>query len=199
MPLAYEIRLRGEAERRADAEALLSVPGDAALIRRGVVRSLLLRCPDGCGQTLLVNLDPRAGKAWRLRIDRGGLTLYPSVWREGGCGSHFVLWQHRILWCDRPDATGGEEPEYDAIVEDRVARGLRRDLAPPEEIGDRVNESGWEVARTCRRLVEANRARRGEGDRKDWFGLPEPAGGEEAAPQKSRSIGRWRRRRSPPS
>jgi len=194
--LSYEIRLKGEAERRADAETLLSAPGDTAIIRRGVVRSLLLRCPDGCGQTLLVNLDPRAGKAWRLRIDRGGLTLYPSVWREGGCGSHFVIWQHRILWCDRSDATEGEEPEYDDRVEDRVAKGLRRELAPADEIGERVYESGWEVARACRRLVAAGRARCGEDEQKDWFGLPESAGRERVPPPKPGIVRRWWRRRS---
>ena len=171
--LARELRLVGEAPRRAEAEALLSNAGDAVIIRRGVVRSLLLRCPDGCGQTLLVNLDPRTDKAWRLRIDRGGLTLFPSVWRDGGCGSHFVVWQHRILWCDGEDAADNEDPEYDESAEDRVARGLRQRLAPPEEIGDRVNESGWEVTRVGHRLVKQGRARSGQGDQRGWFGLPE--------------------------
>ncbi|WP_442869546.1 DUF6527 family protein [Bradyrhizobium sp. CCBAU 11386] len=28
-------------------------------------------------------------------------TLYPSFWRDGGCGSHFIIWRGQLLWCDR--------------------------------------------------------------------------------------------------
>ena len=85
-PPARKARMVGDAEYRDQAEANLGQPGDASLILRGRPRAIVMACPDGCGETLVVNLDGRAGKAWRFDM-RGGLTLYPSVWREGGCGS----------------------------------------------------------------------------------------------------------------
>jgi hypothetical protein len=48
---------------------------------------------------LSINLDPRTGKAWRLRQDRFGVTLLPSVWRTSGCKSHFILWRNAVWWC----------------------------------------------------------------------------------------------------
>ena len=83
---ARALTIRGEAEYRDQVELVLKDPGDAALVRRGVLRSILICCPDGCGETLVVNLDPRAGKAWRIDTRGGGTTLYPSVWRDGGRG-----------------------------------------------------------------------------------------------------------------
>src|SRR3954451_5083712 len=119
------IRLRGEAEYREDGEGLLEKPGDAVLVRRGALRSVLMRCPDGCGETLVVNLDPRAGKAWKLDMRAGKATLYPSVWRDGGCGSHFIVWRGHVLWCDRFEE-GNVEPSYDAAaLQRRVLEPLR--------------------------------------------------------------------------
>src|SRR5437899_8481676 len=108
-------RLLGEAEHRDEGEALLQAPGDAVLVRRGTLRSVLMRCPDGCGETLVVNLDPRAGKAWKLDMRTGKATLYPSVWRDGGCGSHFIVWRAHVLWCDRFEEDN-VEPSYDATA-----------------------------------------------------------------------------------
>ena len=82
---ARSLRLVGQAKYRDEAEALLNGPGDAALVVRGRARSVIMTCPDGCGETLVVNLDPRADKAWRLDMRGEGVTLYPSVWRDGGC------------------------------------------------------------------------------------------------------------------
>jgi len=39
-------------------------------------------CPDGCGERIVLNLDPRAGPAWRLYDRKEKTTLYPSVWRR---------------------------------------------------------------------------------------------------------------------
>jgi hypothetical protein len=90
-PPARKVRMVGDAEYRDQAEATLGQPGDASLILRGRPRAIVMACPDGCGETLVVNLDGRAGKAWRFDMRRGGLTLFPSVWRDGGCGSHFIV------------------------------------------------------------------------------------------------------------
>lgn len=86
------ISLKAELDSRVGAANLLVAPGDAVLITRGQPRWLLLRCPCGCGEEMPVNLDARAGKAWRLyRRPHSGLTLFPSVWRDTGCESHFVI------------------------------------------------------------------------------------------------------------
>ena len=170
---ARELRIRGEAERRESGEPMLSAPGDVVLVRRGVLRSLLMRCPDGCGETLLVNLDPRAGKAWRLRIDNGGLTLYPSVWRDGGCGSHFIVWQHRILWCGLGHDYHEDAPPYDEAVERRLRQALCTDLHSAQALSEQINTNAWEVSRAGACLVAKGLARRGSGATRDWFGLPE--------------------------
>ncbi|UPJ77044.1 DUF6527 family protein [Bradyrhizobium sp. 187] len=67
---------------------MLKAAGDAVVVHRGTLRSVLMRCPDGCGETLVVNLDARAGKACKLDMRAGKAILYPSGWHDGGCRSH---------------------------------------------------------------------------------------------------------------
>src|SRR5690349_12185968 len=94
-----KISFRGRVERRDLSTPLLRAPGDAVLVERGKPRLLIIRCPCGCGDDLLVNLDRRAGKAWYVYRNSKGLTLYPSYWRDDGCGSHFIVWDSHIYWC----------------------------------------------------------------------------------------------------
>ncbi len=95
----------GQVERYGEAAARLAKPGDCALVARGgVQRQLIMKCPDGCGETLSVNLDARSGKAWRIYERRGRWSLFPSIDRPTGCQSHFVLWHGHVLWCDFDDA-----------------------------------------------------------------------------------------------
>ena len=166
---ARTLKIRGEAEYRDEAERVLEQPGDAALVFRGLPRSLLIRCPDGCGETLVVNLDKRAGKAWRLDLRGGGATLYPSVWRDGGCGSHFIVWRGSILWCDYHTADN-VEPEYDVALEARVLAALdSREFRSAEDIAWELDEIPWEVARAARRLVMHGTAEADRRPRIDWF------------------------------
>ncbi len=160
---ARQVDFLGTAEYRGEAEAMLRSPGDAALVERGVLRSLVMRCPDGCGQTLVVNLDPRAGKAWRLDRRRGTTTLYPSVWRDGGCESHFIVWKDVILWCDRFE-DGNREPDYDQGIEPLVLEALpihqHMDAAT---IALRLNLLVWDAAKALRRLAARGEACEGTG------------------------------------
>src|SRR5262245_20190289 len=94
-----KVSFRGKVEQRDMAARLLQAPGDAVIIERGRPRLLIFRCPCGCGDDLLVNLDRRAGKAWYLYQSRKGLSLYPSYWRDDRCGCHFILWNNQIFWC----------------------------------------------------------------------------------------------------
>lgn len=163
------IHLCGVAQYRDEAERLLVAVGDAALVERGQPRSLVMKCPDGCGDTLVVNLDNRAGKAWRLDLRSGKTTLYPSVWREGGCGSHFIVWRDHILWCDRWEHDN-VEPLYDARIEQRVFDALDdvayRDV---ESLALDLDELHWDVSRAAHRLVVRGVAEAGKGKQGQCF------------------------------
>src|SRR5947208_4568845 len=92
------LNLRAVVESRSEVGALLSKPGDAVIIQRGQPRWIMLNCPCGCGEDIPINLDRRAAKAWRYYDGEGrGVTLFPSVWRDTGCQSHFIVWRGRIL------------------------------------------------------------------------------------------------------
>jgi hypothetical protein len=99
-----------------------------------------------------VNLDERSGAAWRLYDGPRGLTLYPSVWRDGGCRSHFILWHNRILWCDRfMDAT--DEPPLPDGLTAQVAAALDRTPRAAEAIAARLEAIPWEVAKAADELA----------------------------------------------
>ncbi|WP_271627860.1 DUF6527 family protein [Bradyrhizobium sp. CCBAU 11445] len=59
-----------------------------------------LRCPCGCGETLHLRFFGARHPRWRLSTDRKQIvTLAPSVSRQTGCKSHFVLRKGKIHWC----------------------------------------------------------------------------------------------------
>lgn len=65
----------------------------------GFDEQVALLCPCGCRQVLQMNLLPDERPCWRVMCNADGtVTLYPSVWRTKGCGSHFWLWKGRIRW-----------------------------------------------------------------------------------------------------
>lgn len=150
---ARMVRMVGDAEYRDQAEATLNAPGDASMVFRARPRSIVMACPDGCGETLVINLDSRTDKAWRFDMRGEGLTLFPSVWREGGCGSHFIVWRGHILWCDRFER-GNSEPIYNPGIEEAVLNAM--DEVQPRsavELADAIDELVWDVNRVAGRLV----------------------------------------------
>lgn len=148
---AQRIRDRGTVMHRAEATALLERPGDSVLIERGVPRSLVMQCPDGCGEVLTVNLDRRTGKAWRFFRRRNQASLFPSVWRDTGCGSHFIVWNHTIIWCD-----GLDRPRVLVDGEEELARrilaAVGRDWVHYTTLSDALDEVPWDVLDVARRL-----------------------------------------------
>lgn len=156
---ARMVRLVGEAEYRDQAEATLNAPGDASIVFRVRPRSVVMACPDGCGETLVINLDSRTGKAWRFDMRGSGLTLFPSVWHEGGCGSHFIVWRGHILWCDRFER-GNREPPYIREMERDVLSAM--DAVQPRsavELADIIEGLVWDVNRVATRLAVLGLAR----------------------------------------
>ncbi|MFC3068929.1 DUF6527 family protein [Phenylobacterium soli] len=134
-------------------------------------RALVIACPDGCGEKLTVNLDPALGPPWRLYHTKRGLTLYPSVWRDSGCGSHFIVWNNTVQWCDRWEA-GNREPEPEQAFPDlvrEVAARLDERLRPYVTVAGELDEVPWEVLRACRALARAGRAVEGTGKQSGWF------------------------------
>lgn len=68
----------------------------------------LFRCPCGCRDVITLSLQSGHKPHWRItHSDSGRPTLYPSVWRDKGCLSHFWLKDGRIFWC--PDT--GTHPD----------------------------------------------------------------------------------------
>jgi len=173
MKPATKIRFRGTVARLSDASAHLELPGDTVLVERGRPRLLMISCPCGCGELFPINLDPRAGPAWRLYSDpRRGVSLYPSVWRESGCESHYVIWRNRIY------LFGTYEDELDSASADELTKlvELVMDRLPTEglvsfyDIAESLNAIPWDVLTVCRRLVRMRVAREGKGKQRGSFG-----------------------------
>jgi hypothetical protein len=127
-----------------------------------------MRCPDGCGETITLNLDPRTDKAWRVYQSPKGLTLFPSVWRDTGCKSHFVLWDDVLYWDNWFDLES--DALEDKKLEDRVLKVLKSEaLTGFVEVADALGEIPWTVLEACRRLVRAKKAQEGPGSLRTSF------------------------------
>ena len=158
--------MKATVERISDGTDLLERPGDMILVQRGTDRLLVFKCPDGCGDTVPVNLDPRAGPAWRLYSRQDRSTLYPSVWRTDGCRAHFILWEDRIYW------TGADhfEDDVDEGLVAAVERVLPKNAFKPfSDIAAELDEIPWATLVACERLVRQHIAEEGKGDFRGAF------------------------------
>lgn len=170
---SHSISLKAIVESRAEAAQLLKAPGDAVLIKRGIPRWLLLRCPCDCGEDLPVNLDARSGKAWRLyQSPSAGLTLFPSVWRDTGCESHFIIWRDKILMFG-VGSGGGRSPRDSIDLETLARRVLEAwpegSLVSYVEVADKLREIPWDIQEACKYLVNAGALVEAEGLRRGTF------------------------------
>ncbi len=161
---ATRIRFLGRVEHHHEALPRIKSPGDTILVYRGCDRSIVMACPDGCGEVLTVNLDERSGKAWERYGDDKHLTLYPSVWRATGCESHFVIWRGHIDWLD---GDWWDPPEtllasvFEAIPKSK--------FESYKVIARHLQELPWDVAAACRKLVRTGKAVEGDGRKRGWF------------------------------
>jgi hypothetical protein len=166
LPIAW----RGTFTNRAGASPAVKAPGDVALVERGRPRWLVFACPCGCGEELPVNLDERAGPAWRLYRSRRGTSLYPSVWRDTGCESHFIVWRDEILLFgvgrDFEDESGVDsesllEPVLGALSSDAFI-GF-------DDIAGALGAVPWDVLDACRTLVRRGFVVEGAGRQRAKF------------------------------
>ena len=60
----------------------------------------LFLCPCGCGSVVTLSLQQVHQPHWKLiRTHAGRPELFPSVWRDKGCLSHFWIKDGRVNWC----------------------------------------------------------------------------------------------------
>ncbi len=61
----------------------------------------MFRCPCGCGTVISLSLQKAHNPSWSVEeTDTGRPTLYPSVWQNKGCCSHFWITDGRVHWCN---------------------------------------------------------------------------------------------------
>lgn len=170
--ISKRLTIRARVASRSNATEHLTRPGDAVIVDRQGPRWLILCCPCGCGAEVPVNLDRRAGPAWRLYESPKGTSVYPSVWRDTDCKSHFIIWRDSILlfgpqygesWTDETEA--GE----DDLMQQVLDALLEREQSI-EEISDRIpGTEPWIVLRLCRRLCRLGEAVEGRGPARGRF------------------------------
>lgn len=150
-PVADEVNYRGTAPYRDEASALIQGPGDVVVVQRDRPRWFVIGCPCGCGDEVPVNLDRRAGPAWRVYQTDQGISLFPSIWRDSGCRSHFIVWNNRIFLFGVPWTRFEETDEKldNAVLSKLQGRGAMHYT----EIADELGEIPWAVESACARLA----------------------------------------------
>lgn len=170
---ASRLNLKKIVESRAEAEGELCSPGDAVLIARGIPRWLLLACPCGCGAEIPINLDSRAGKAWRFyKHPTQGVSLYPSVWRDTDCEAHFIIWRDRIFVFgdDYEYLTSSSERSEFVELGTRVLATMRiGDSADYADLAEALDEIPWDVLQACRQLAREGSLKESKGSRRGIF------------------------------
>lgn len=166
-----KLQFCGVVERYSNGVELLKQPGDCVIVERGVPRSVLIRCPDGCGDTISVNLDRRSGPAWRKYERKGKITLYPSVWKQDGCRAHFIVWNDEILWCGPYGATRGELISEDWIAS--VLASLPTEAIDYRVLAERLDAVPWDVYWACEELVRRHQAANGK-QKDGYLRIPGP-------------------------
>jgi len=164
---AVRIVLKGVSGTHGEALALVRESGDIALVERGRLRALVCMCPCGCGDAITINLDRRAGKAWMLYRRGNGISLYPSVWRDSGCESHFVVWNNRVLWLEGDWLF--DEDHIDHLVSKIIPLIPNHEFVHFRDIAERIDEVPWSVLRACRKLARAGMVAEGQDEQLGYF------------------------------
>lgn len=167
-----DFTLKTKVTSRGEASVHLKDPGDGVIVERDRLRWLIMSCPCGCGAELPVNLDRRAGPAWRLYETRKGVSVYPSVWRDSDCKSHFIIWRGKILLLGaRNRQMTVEDPDaYEGEYAQQILDLLSDAEQSAELISDQIPGSvPWDILRTCRRLTHEGKAIEGKGPSEGYF------------------------------
>jgi hypothetical protein len=167
------LHLRNVVRSRTDVASQLMSPGDAVLVERGVPRWLVMQCPCGCGAEIPINLDSRAGPAWRLyNHPRRGITVFPSVWRDTDCESHFIIRRGDILLFGRERdsrATFMDDDELTSLAALTSSHLPEAGYVPYLQVADALGAVPWDVLDSLRYLVRKNLAVEGIEDKRGTF------------------------------
>ena len=155
------IAFKGFVSDRAEAGSSIRKPGDLVIIRRErLPRWAVLRCPSGCGDDVILNLDGRTGRAWSFYKGPGKrVSIYPSVWRDTGCGSHFIIWNDRVIWCDYDETPLDTGESFAHVGPTPILKILAeiRGCVSYVDIAARLDAIPWDVLVICHRLVREGR------------------------------------------
>jgi hypothetical protein len=93
------------------------------------------------------------------------------VWRDSGCGSHFIIWSNRLYLFGRYS-----EEENEVWISEQHAALLplvRAQLADKPvhfvELADEMGQVPWDVLDALRGLARLGEVREGRGKRHGWF------------------------------
>jgi Family of unknown function (DUF6527) len=166
---ASTYKILGTAGYHSEAVERLRSPGDCVIVERGgVIRQLVMKCPDGCGEVISVNLDRRSGPAWRLYMRRGNWSLFPSIDKPEGCASHFILSYGKVIWTD----SDWESTDWESEKIEEVKRYLAgREMTSYVVIADELDAIPWDVLRACRTVVRQGLAVEGNKHLRGHFRL----------------------------
>jgi hypothetical protein len=166
------INLKAIVKARSEANDQLRLRGDTVLVERDTPRWLIMLCPCGCNEVIPVNLDERSGPAWEYYGGTNGLSVFPSVWRDTGCKSHFIIWYGRILLFD---GVGEDRPIIpESVLEPLIGKVRGMLSSKPTHFRDIARTLGavpWDVHYVCRQLVNTGYAQEGSNERKGFFKL----------------------------
>jgi hypothetical protein len=164
--------IKAKVNSRASARDYLKDPGDAVIVDRQGPRWLVLSCPCGCGDEVPVNLDRRAGPAWRIYKSPKGTSVYPSVWRDTDCKSHFIIWRNNIyvIGPRYGESWGDDVEDSEGELVQQVLEVMSDSEQSAEEISDQIPGSEpWNVLRMCRRLCRLGKAIEGHDHARGTF------------------------------
>lgn len=168
--IRHDFQLKDTVASRSQAAGRLNKPGESLLVERGVPRLLLMKCPCGCGDEIPINLDARAGQAWRFYVRRGRASLFPSVWRDTGCGAHFIVWNNRIyLFSTDEDGLSDQDDMSDALRSNVLRQLSPTRWAHYEDVAGELDEIPWDVLFACRSLVRRRVVEEGKGHHRGSF------------------------------
>lgn len=100
------------------------------------------------------------------------MSLYPSVWRDTGCLSHFILLRDQIYLFDKVEDWWdlSEMPSIDSnvltLMKDKVTRTAI-------EISMALQEIPWDVIESCRRLTRQGKLKESLDDATTFYRLKE--------------------------
>ena len=170
------LNLKAIVDTRSDVNDRLQRRGDAVLVRRDRPRWLIMMCPCGCNDIIPINLDERSGAAWEFYGDQtNGLSVFPSIWRDTGCKSHFIVWYGRIWLFDGLSDDGPNIPE--SVLQPLLAKVQKLLSSKPvhfREIARTLGAVPWDVQYVCQQLVSAGYAQEGYDTQRGFFALPSP-------------------------